>query len=114
MKSVGVIGCGHISNTHIRSWKKARYSTVAGLFDVSEDMAKTKADKFSVPKVYTDLDQIIADCDILDVCTPPATHYDIAEKVIQAGKDLIIEKPLVTDTESWLQLKSQLENSSSR
>ena len=114
MKTVGVIGCGHISNTHLRSWQKARYSQVTGLFDVSEEMANKKAQKFGVSKVYTDIDQIIAECDILDVCTPPATHYDIAEKVIQAGKDLIIEKPLVTDTDSWLKLKAQLENSSSR
>jgi predicted dehydrogenase len=114
MRTVGLIGCGHISSTHLKSWKKAKYASVAGVFDLSSELAKKRAEEFGVPKIFTDLDEIIKTCDVLDVCTPPSTHAEIARKIISSGKDLIIEKPLVTDIDSWRSLKLLLNNSRSR
>lgn len=109
MKKVGIIGCGHISDTHIKSWKKTKNSQVHGLFDLSRELADKKRAKYNVGSVYDDIDKIIADCDVLDVCTPPQSHFDICMKVIEAGKDLLIEKPVVTDVEQWKTIKGAIE-----
>lgn len=108
-KKVGIIGCGHISDTHIKSWKKAENSEVFGLFDISKDLAQSKRDKYNVGKVYANLEDMIRDCDVLDVCTPPQTHYDICLQVIRAKKDLLVEKPLVTDVDQWESIKQEIE-----
>jgi predicted dehydrogenase len=108
-KKIGIIGCGHISDTHIKSWKKTANSEVYGLFDLSKDLVNKKANKYSISKTYHSLEAIIKDCDVLDVCTPPHTHFAICKQIIQAGKDLLIEKPLVTDVGEWEELKILIE-----
>ncbi len=108
---IGLIGCGHISDTHIRSWKKAKYGDVYAVFDVYEEAAKKKANKYNIAKVFTSLDDIIQECDALDICTPPHTHFDIVMQIIQAGKHFIVEKPLVTTVEEWEKIKEALKGS---
>jgi predicted dehydrogenase len=109
LRKVGIIGCGHISTAHLKSWKKAKHSEVIAVFDINRSLAEEKARKFNIPSVYTDLAEVIEACDVLDVCTPPQTHYAICKQIIEAGRDLIVEKPLVTDVTQWLELKKLVE-----
>ncbi|MBB4080228.1 putative dehydrogenase [Lewinella aquimaris] len=111
---VGIIGCGHISDTHIKSWQKAKHSTPYAVFDISREAAEAKAAKYGIPEVYTDIEEIITACDVLDVCTPPQTHFDIVMKIIASGKHLIVEKPLVTDIDQWEKIKAALKDSPSK
>jgi predicted dehydrogenase len=104
-KKVGIIGCGHISDTHIKSWGKSTNSKVFGLFDLDKELVDNKASKYGIANTYDNLEAIIYDCDVLDVCTPPHTHFSICKQIIVAGKYLLIEKPLVTDVSEWNQLK---------
>lgn len=105
MKKVGIIGCGHISDTHIKSWGKSKNSVVYGLFDLNADLAKKKQQKYKIDRIYSDLQEMINECDILDVCTPPHTHFDVCMQVINSKKDILIEKPLVTETRHWEVIK---------
>lgn len=98
---VGLVGCGHISATHLKAWRKTEGCQVAGVFDASKDLAEKRARDFSIKKIYDDLDSLIAESDVVDVCTPPQTHSEIARRVIEAERHLVIEKPLVTDVSDW-------------
>lgn len=109
-KKVGIVGCGHISDTHIKSWGHASNSKVTGLFDLNEELLNKKSKKYSIP-IYSDLQDLINDCDILDVCTPPHTHLDICLQIIKSKKDFLVEKPLVTDTQDWEILKEEINKS---
>lgn len=109
-KKVGIIGCGHISDTHIKSWNLAKNSKVFGLFDLNQELAKEKSEKYNVA-IYNDLQKLIDDCDVLDVCTPPHTHLDICLQVVNSKKNLLVEKPLVTDTKDWEVLKAAIDAS---
>lgn len=102
---IGIIGCGHISDTHIKSWKKAPHSEIIGVFDLSKELMQAKASKYSISKTYDQLEALIEDADVLDICTPPQTHFDICMKVAAAGKHMLVEKPLVTDVQQWEQIK---------
>ncbi len=108
-KKLGIIGCGHISDTHIKSWKKTKNTEVHGLFDLDKGLAESKRSKYNVGIVYEDLDKMIDECDVLDVCTPPQSHFDICMQIIKAGKDLLIEKPVVTDVAQWNTIKEAIE-----
>ena len=98
---IGIIGCGHISTTHLHGWSKIKSATVSMVFDLNSALAQGQARKFSVPTVASSLEQIIESCDVLDVCTPPASHAKIALSVVEAGKHLLIEKPIVIDPADW-------------
>ena len=112
--TIGLVGCGHISVTHLKAWKKLTNCEVRGVFDLNQELAAKRAQEFAVPKIYTDLNELIADCDVLDVCTPPQTHAKIAQQIIAAGKNLVIEKPLVTNVADWEMLLAALETSPSK
>lgn len=98
---VGLVGTGVISSAHLKGWRRTEGGKVTGVFDLNQEMAKKRAQEFSVPRVYEDLAELIDDCDVIDVCTPPQTHAAIAMQILSAGKHLVIEKPLVTDVADW-------------
>ncbi len=98
---VGLVGTGVIAPAHLKGWQRTTSGTVAGVFDLNRDMAQQRASQFHIPTVYDSLEQLIADCDVVDVCTPPQSHAAIAQQVLAAGRHLVIEKPLVTDVADW-------------
>ena len=60
---------------------------------------------------YNDLDQLIADVEVVDVVTPTLAHFDVAKKVISAKKHLFIEKPITnTFEEAEVLIKMAAEN----
>ena len=103
---VGIVGCGHISQTHLQGWRKQAGARVVGVFDVNRELAQKRARDYGVPLIYDDLATLIAACDVVDVCTPPQTHSKISQQVLKAGRHLLIEKPLVTEVADWLQLQA--------
>lgn len=111
---VGIVGCGHISQTHLKAWRRTAGCRVQGVFDVNRALAEQRAGQFQIKTVYDDLEQLIASCDVVDVCTPPQTHAEIARRVIEAGRDLLIEKPLVMDVGEWDRLRQLMARSPSR
>ena len=98
---VGLVGCGHISATHLKAWAKARSCDCRGLFDPHTETAERLARRFGVERVYSDLEELVAESDVVDVCSPPGTHAEIALQVLAAGRHLLIEKPLVIDVGDW-------------
>ena len=104
---VGLIGCGHISATHLKSWARTRGSRVQGVFDLDADQARAQARRFGVPKVYPDIDSLLSGCDVVDVCTPPQTHEELIHRVLDAGRHLVIEKPIVTELRAWERIRER-------
>jgi predicted dehydrogenase len=74
---------------------RARLTWVASRTRASADALQAD---FAVPNATNRLHDLLAapDVDAVIVSTPPATHADIAVQVLQAGKHLLLEKPLAT------------------
>jgi predicted dehydrogenase len=99
--TVGIVGCGLISEAHLRAWAATPGFKVTGVIDTNREQAEKRASQFGVPTIFDSLDPMIAACDIIDVCTPPASHAAIAEQAIAAKRHLVMEKPVVTKLEDW-------------
>lgn len=108
---VGLVGCGHISGAHLKGWEKTSVCRVHGVLDYNRALAEKQARAFRVPHIYDDLAALIEDCDVIDVCTPPQTHFQIARDVLKANRHLVIEKPLVTDVSEWDELQKLAQQS---
>ena len=94
---VGIIGCG-IGRSHIVEGylPHSDMFEVAVLCDLDETRLNTVADEFSVAHRTKSSDELMAmaDVDIIDICTPPATHTRLILQALAAGKHVVCEKPL--------------------
>lgn len=99
---VGLIGSGFIAKQkHLPAWKKAAGTAeVVALCDPNAAQAEALALEYSIPKVYTDFETMLAELnlDAVDICTPPRTHADLAVRALQAGSHALIEKPMAIST----------------
>jgi predicted dehydrogenase len=62
-------------------------------------MAEALAAEFGIPHVYSDHREVLAreDIDLVDVCTPSATHFELSWAALEAGKHVLCEKPVAFD-----------------
>jgi predicted dehydrogenase len=95
---VGVIGVGSIGREqHLPAWASVPFAELTAAADLNEAVLQRATDQFAIPHRFTDWrDLVDHDLDIIDVCTPNATHLPIALTALQAGKHVLCEKPLAT------------------
>lgn len=91
----GIIGCGMISNWHADAILKIEGTNIIGASDVNEESRQNFAKKYNVP-AFGSMEELLKrpDIDIVCICTPSGLHAPIAIKAANAGKHVIIEKPM--------------------
>ena len=92
---VAVIGTGFWGKNQARVLANLDCTQLVCVCDVNPTAAQTTAKQFRVEH-STDLDQILArgDIDAVTVCTPTTTHKEIATRALNAGKHVLVEKPM--------------------
>lgn len=94
---VGVIGAGNMGSNHIRVYQELPQANLVGVVEPDECRAIEIEDEHSIP-VYEKPGELV-DVDAVSVAAPNDDHLLIAEKCIENGTDLLIEKPLATTVE---------------
>ena len=102
MKKIGfgIIGCGGISNyLHIPELKAIEEAEVVAIADIKEERARLTAERFNIKFWYSDYMKLLKrnDVDAVVIATPHPTHAKIAVDAINAGKHVIIQKPMCTN-----------------
>jgi UDP-N-acetyl-2-amino-2-deoxyglucuronate dehydrogenase len=99
MLKVAIIGAGAISAAHIKAytWFTERCEVVA-IVDIYKEKAQARIDEFGLKAAaYQDYKELLElDIDVVSVCTPPYTHAPIAIDFLQAGKHVLVEKPMAS------------------
>jgi predicted dehydrogenase len=96
---VGIVGTGGIArNQHMPAYAKDPDCEIVAVCDVSEKARTQVAEKFGVKKVVEDYHEIASDPDIdaVSVCTPNFMHRDPTVACLEAGKHVMVEKPIAT------------------
>lgn len=93
MLKVGVIGAGHLGKFHLNNWTEIEGVQLVGFCDTDEANAKLVSEKYNLTR-YTEVEQLIDDCDALDIVAPTSFHFDLCEAAIKKGKHVFVEKPL--------------------
>ena len=99
---IGIIGCGTIAKVgHLPAYNKYGQKVV-GVYDINPEATANVREQFGVQKVYSSLEELLADPEIqvVDVCTHPIERVAIMKAALRAGKHVLAEKPLATDVES--------------
>ncbi len=92
---IGIVGCGTIADIHAQAIQKSENAELHSIYSRTEKNVKKCGEKFSV-KWFTDWDKFISDSDldIVSICTPNGNHLEYGEKVAEAGKHVVVEKPI--------------------
>lgn len=106
---LGIIGSGQIVHDFLSAHNKMEnvdlvaISTVPAQKSVAEQLAK----QYQINKVYTNNNNLFSDNDIdtAYIGVPNSLHYPIAKEALEAGKNVICEKPLVETSEQVRDLK---------
>lgn len=99
MINVAIVGTGNISSAHVQGYQQfpERCRIVALCDVVPEKAARLAKDHGLGPvEVLPSVEEICrrTDVDLVSVCTPPSTHADITVALLEAGINVLLEKPM--------------------
>ena len=103
MISVAIIGTGNISQQHIDGYAAfPQRCKITHLVDIFPEKAEKKNSGQNIgAKVSASHKEILnsTDIDLVSICTPPFCHAEIAIDFLNAGKNVIVEKPMAASLE---------------
>ena len=93
---VGVQGCGYWGSKHVRVLEAL--DLVDAVVAIDRDADRLRAIEASFPRVETarEVDDVLDDVDALIIATPPETHAALATRAMEAGRHVLVEKPMAT------------------
>src|SRR5947209_2517305 len=96
---VAIIGTGAIANLHMQALEelKERVEVVAAV-DVLRERVEAVSREHAIPRFYTDASEMLEreHPDLVQIATPPNTHYDLIIRSLEASAWVLGEKPLCT------------------
>ena len=93
---IGLVGSGFVSELHMYAYKRVYGVNIEVTAVVSRgDHVELFAKKHQIAQTYRDYRALLADpaIDVVDICTPPASHAGMIVEAMLAGKHVICEKP---------------------
>jgi len=97
--AIGLIGCGGISEMHLRAYKEAGYRVTALCGRTEEKVRSRQQEFFPAAEVYLDYRELLKrdDLEVVDIATHPEERVPIVEAALEAGKHVLSQKPFVVD-----------------
>lgn len=92
---MGIIGLGRVAELHVHALKQISPEIFAGGWNRSSSRAQTFCSRFG-GVAYASIDDLLADkeVDAVLVATSTASHFEFAKRALEAGKHVLLEKPL--------------------
>jgi predicted dehydrogenase len=102
---VGIIGCGNISTTYFSLSPLFKGLKVLACADINMNAAELRAQEYGV-KAQT-IDELLAndELDVIVNLTIPDAHFPVSKRILEAGKHVYSEKPLVLSLEQGEELR---------
>ncbi len=106
---VGIIGFGFIGPHHLDAIRRLGFADVTAIATTSLKEATAKAEQYQIGKAFGDWRHLIdaPDIDVVDIATPTHLHEPLALAAIEAGKHVIVDKPMaITSHQARRMLKA--------
>ncbi len=103
-----MVGAGmSASAIHLPGYAANPGAKIVGITSLDAEASQRLAEKYAIQKIYKSVEAMMKDTDVqaISVSTPPATHGPIARQAIEAGKHVLIEKPVATSLGALDQIK---------
>jgi predicted dehydrogenase len=91
-----LIGCGRIAHRHADALTKNEKAKLVAVCDLLPERAREFKDKYGARDWCTEYRRVLErpDIDVVNICTPSGLHAQMGIEAAQAGKQVIIEKPM--------------------
>src|SRR5215210_5685193 len=102
---VGIIGCG-VGFLHLQGFAEIPRAEVVAIAGLEEERCRDLAKQFDVPRVYRDYQDLVAYpvVEAVTVAVPNILHVPVALAALEAGKHVMVEKPLAPTTAEGQQI----------
>lgn len=102
MLRIAILGVGWAGMHHVEAIRElGRNVTVHCLVDSDADHLRTKAEELGIQRTYKDVSDALSDpeVDAVSICLPHSLHCEVALAAAQAGKHILVEKPMALTVE---------------
>lgn len=99
-----VVGAGIWGSLHVSTLARDPHVNLVAICDLDGEKARAVAQQCGIPKVYTSHEEMLQDPEIeaVSVATPDFAHGAVSLAVVEAGRHLLVEKPMATTSEECL------------
>ncbi|MGE0043485.1 MAG: Gfo/Idh/MocA family protein, partial [Vicinamibacterales bacterium] len=106
MIGIGVIGLGYWGPNLLRNFAENPDARVVAVSDLRPERLATAAARYPAVRTTTDARSVFSDpaVDAVVIATPVSTHFDLALAALQAGKHVLVEKPLAASVDEGRRL----------
>lgn len=113
---IAIVGAGTWGENHARIYQAHPFAEPVAICDQNYSRAQRTAGKLGIARVYSDVDEMLRSCpcDAVAIVTPDFAHADIAVAAAEAGRHLLIEKPLATTREDVFRILDAVEKNNVR
>jgi predicted dehydrogenase len=96
---VAVIGAGTFGRHHVRAIKQLQQVELVAIVDLQLERAQQLANEYGL-HAFSTAEEVLSEIDAAIVATPTITHEEIATKLLHAGVDVLVEKPVASSSEA--------------
>ena len=114
MVKIGIVGAGKIcQGPHMGAYDKIDEAKIVAICDINKDKLDAASKRHPEAKLYTDYKEMIdnEELDAVDICTPNNFHSIVAIYALNAGLNVICEKPDAINVEEAEKMKAAAEKS---
>ncbi len=90
---VAVVGVGSLGQHHARVYAALPGATLTGVHDTNPERAREVADRYGVP-VLAGLSAVADAAEAVSVAVPTVDHHSVTRTLLEAGRDVLVEKPM--------------------
>lgn len=91
-----VLGTGHLGREHARIYAELDGVELAGVYDVDEEAAERTAAAVGC-RAFRSRDELLDHTDAVSVCVPTPLHAEVGTACLEAGRHILVEKPITDD-----------------
>ena len=101
MINIGIIGYGYWGPNLVRNFNSAPNMDVCYVCDLSQKQLSKVNSLYPSITITTDIEEVLKNhhVDAIAIATPVSTHFDLAMKALEAGKHVLVEKPLAENSD---------------
>lgn len=95
---IGMVGAGRATELHMEAYKRVHSVRIVPqcIFDTDKERRKAAKERFGFEYETDSFDELLnnEEIDVIDICSPPYTHIEMARRALENGKHVVCEKPL--------------------